>query len=182
MKHFIYFMLLFATALGITSCNSKKKSNNTIQTVEAITNKNYNDLLKQDFEKIKDTFPDVVFYESQITLNNLVTEPDVQIKSVTNVFQAGRCCYQVYHYKDTVKCFKFNDYWLEDVKVDPYAVISFEDALANLNKANVKKPESKFITLRSPLGPSIQNPGYFVGSAGRGFVKIDAITGDVIPM
>lgn len=186
MKKFLSIItFLFAICLSVCVCEScGKKSENKQQVEEvAMTIGNFNTVLQQNYKSVKDTFPAVKYYESQVIFNNPVsTDTVLELESVINVFQAGEYSYQFVYKADTSYITKVHNYWLEDCAIEPEKVITLDSALTCLKKSNIVKPASKMVTLRKPLGPTsnIDNPGYFFGdSHHKPFIKVDAVDGSV---
>lgn len=181
MRKFFYFLALLLTSVMV-SCSKKPANEPQSQEIDSVTISNFNSALEQDFKAIKDSASTAVFYESQIVLNKPITEDSFEIVSVMNVFQAGEYCYQVVHNGSNTKTSKIHSWWLEDLAINPEKIITLDSALTRLNQANIKKPMSNLITLRKPVGPTLVNPSYYVGSIKEGFVKVDAITSNVTPV
>ncbi len=173
--------LVCAVVLGLGSCSKESKSLETSKGIE-LTIENFNKILEQDYNSIKDTFPEVMFYESQISFTDVVTSDTLGLKSICNVFQAGRFSYQICHEDGKKEVIKKEDYWLEDVQIDPTKIITLDSAITRLMMADIVKPKSAKVTLRNPLGPKLLNPGYIFGQLREGFVKVDAIDGSVTQM
>lgn len=170
MKKFFLFMAC-AMSLILASCGKKVE--------QPVIEKGFNEVLNEEYKSIKDTAPNVVFYESQVIVDTTISDK-FGIKEFMNIYQNGKVCIQIVHKKDSIIVNHINDYWLEDVRFDPDTLnLSIEGAYERYLEANIAKPAVlKFVTLRCPLGPTLINPQYYFGQ-GKVFVAVDAITGDV---
>lgn len=175
MKKLILCFIMACVAIfsSCQSCSSK------VEEPEVITINNYNQIIKDDYKSIKDTFDKVVFYESQVTFDTIVNVENIGIRQAVNVFQAGEYCYRFIHVGNKTDIDKVHDYWLEDVVINPNIIIDLDSAIVRLFQADIVKPKSNKMTLRCPLGPVIYNPAYYFGQGSTGFVKVDAITSKV---
>lgn len=182
MKFVFKLMALLCAVVMMGSCQKESKDKKPLKKETVVTIANFNEVLKNDFNPIKDTCGKAVFYESQIALTAPVSNEGIEIESVINVFQAANMSYQIIRKGEDKNIVKVNDYWLEDVAIDVDKIISLDSAITRLKESNIVKPNSKMVTLRNPLGPKVTNPGYVFGQRSTGYVKVDAITGEVSPI
>lgn len=171
MKKILNLVMVLTMMFVAFSCDKKKN--------EPVVDKTFNEVLNDEYKSIKDTAPDVVFYESQVILDT--TQKDTMvIVEYLNIYQNGKQCIQALHFGDSVAYKKVNDFWCEDIKIDPDTLnLSIEGAYERYMEADIVKPEVlRCVTLRCPLGPKVVNPQYYFGQ-GKMFIAVDAMTGDV---
>lgn len=129
----------------------------------------------------------VYFYEVQCVLNGKLAEldaKDVRIQSSLTVANVGRFCHQIS--TDFVSGIRQTNIipgtWAGSFTIDnPTALkISFDQAVELIKNAkDIQTPNSNKMTLRHPLGTTI-NPLYIFGSTSEGlYVSVDAMTGEV---
>lgn len=146
----------------------------------------FNKYLTVDYEYVQAQFPgqDVVFYEAEVVLNGspAVLGKKAQPKTVKEVYQIDTTVAFINrNYEEGTFTFEaVPGYWLEDIKVELAGIADFKDALGALLHDAPRVPDSPFVTLRKPLGPTIpENPFYIFGSTTKGFVSVDARTLEV---
>lgn len=179
MKKIIKWVLSIGAIVALIICGIMLNKPTEPESVSVtLTGIDVNETIEQDYTAINDS--DVLFYESQITLSNVLDSNYVaDVKSVTNVFQLRDTSYQFIHEivdgVQTDSVIKINDYWLEDQKINFKQVIPFGIALDAVANSQLY-PDVHIITLRAPLGPNVTNPFYIFGRV----TSVDACTEEVM--
>ena len=191
MKKLSLFMigLLFAFALGFSSCNGCKNKEADVVVVEDSA-LNVENLISMDrqamYNKVGD---DYRWYETCMKLNNFLDEEnDGSLAEVVNVFQAvidrgqgyDTKVYKFQHFADGT-CFEDSviGFWIEDFPMNEEAIqVTYDEAYDNLMAVNIPKPHSRYVTLRKQVGPVDANPQYIFGNLHE-TVFVDAVTGEV---
>ena len=116
------------------------------------------------------TTPDVVSISSVFqTVDTAIANPTVYI-SAREIATPDSVQWDVHE----------GSFWMEDFDLRGYEIkVSLEEAYTQLQKANCKKPTSKYCVLRAQLGPKHCNAQYIFGNDVTGLVFVDAITGNV---
>lgn len=133
------------------------------------------------------------FYESEVELNKELNIADSCAPvTVTNVFQICKTNPQLGGIETDVYFFVHNantesyliikkhDWWggSNDI-IDTNINISLADAFEKVKESNYILPNSKFVVLRSKVGPTIVNTQWIFGNDNRGMLYVDAVTGKV---
>lgn len=123
---------------------------------------------------------DYSWFETEVRLSgNCDTLETFDFVSVTSIFQFTQENNQpmvLLINQDQEVVEKPGAFVLEDLKLNDVEVnLTFEDAFNRLHEVNYPLPSTSVMLLRKPLGPTLENPQYFIGKV----LKVDAITGEV---
>lgn len=182
--------LLFAFALGFSSCNGCKNKEADAVVVEDSA-LNVENLISMDrqamYNKVGD---DYRWYETCMKLNGFLDEEnDGSLAEVVNVFQAviarsehsfDTKVYKFQHFADgTYAEDSVIGFWVEDEPMNNEAIkVTYKEAYEKLMATNMPKPHSRYVTLRKQVGPKAANPQYIFGNLVE-TVFVDAVTGEV---
>lgn len=183
------FMLIAAMVMTISMVSCSKCSHKAEpKTVETTTTK----ITKADKAHMDSIDNGYQHFETMYVFEgNVDTLSTPNIVEVQNVFQTINAetkeptVYISNHFltddKDSVAWdVKVGAFWMEDLNLRIYNVcLSVEEAFAQLQKANIKRPQSKYCVLRAQLGPKVCNAQYIFGNDKYGIVFVDAVNGKV---
>jgi hypothetical protein len=180
MKKLLIFIISFVTICTLTCCHQKKHEPVQLGGINADTT------MIIDYNNLKSDYPDIVFYESQITLNQYVDSIDsLLVINVVNIFQNEDTVFTSTYslIDDTVinhSLSKEKGYWLEDCSIEAIHEISLSNAINILYQTDCIKPHSVNVTFRQPLGPKILECPYFIfGNRGSDLTFINSKNGEV---
>ena len=181
--------LLFAFALGFSSCNGCKNKEADAVLVEdsALNVENLISMDRQDM--FMNHGQDYRWYETCMKLNYFLDEEnDGSLQEVVNVFQAiseagdgyDTKVFKFQHFADGI-CAKDSviGFWVEDFPLNEEMIkLTYQEAYDKLMATNLPKPHSRYCTLRKQVGPKAANPQYIFGNL-KAQVYVDAVTGEV---
>lgn len=171
------FSLMLVAAIALFSCNSKEEG------------RDFNSTVCEDYVEFMSAHDTVTceFYEADIDLNAPVTENgEVVAVRWSEVFQEPNVVH-TYEYtagvKDRIETAD-SGLWVGDHKFNPCDLkLTLKDAIEVINSTDkVAVPATQKVVLRMPLDGKTENPLYIFGTHRTGFVAVDAMTGDVLPI
>ena len=129
----------------------------------------------------KDYSKSYAWFETDIILDSIYTCKDsAKIASIQNVFfydDSIPCTVIMIHKENFDTVIVKNDWYLQCVDMNKSEIkYDFTTMLKKVDKSNNIKPQTKYITLRNPLGPNPTNP-YWIW--GNGKLWVNAITGKI---
>lgn len=190
-KFYVMLFVAFISIVSFSSCN--KCSNNKPQEaelVDSIVGLNVENVTNTNRQQMFTTYgEDYTWFETCVVLKDYIDSEDCNgaVESITNIFQVvtnkevGHDTHVII-YNTTFNSTTVDDkhgFWLEDLPLNnEKLVLTFADAYEKLMEANVVKPHSKQVVLRTELGPVKANAQWIFGN-NDAHVYVDAITGDV---
>ena len=192
--------MLFVLALGFTSCNSCDKqtqeevTEDTTEVVNATAANvaiNVEHAIAIDRQAMYLKFgDDYRWYETDMRLPYFLDEEDVTSEPVmlVNIFQSivergagyDTWVWKFQHFTDgTVLTDSIQGFWIENFPLDEAEFkLTYTDAFDRMMQANAKKPHSKNVVIRNPIGPVAVNAQWIFGNISEQ-IWVDAVTGDV---
>lgn len=146
----------------------------------------FNKALEADYAEVIAEYPEAVLYEVQTQFNDTFDTRDrkgLHVASAREVFQVEP---RLVVFVDrnfetgTREVLKQEGAWLEDLKINLKEVRDVNEALDALFGADIILPDTNFMTLRRPLGPTLYVDAFYVfGSTKTSFVAVNTRTLEV---
>lgn len=180
-RNFIFTLLLALTlSFSIASCSS---CSNDKEVVPEQTERFYDfdKVIAEDYDYIASQYKVFRFLEADGVFVNLVSEDaDIQVESVTTVFQVLDTCIQIIHDKGKVDSLptivKVNDIWLECSNINARNPITLDSAM-KIAAPYIELLDTRHLTLRKVVGPPYPDHAEYI--FGDGLMFIDASVGSV---
>lgn len=200
MKKFQLFVmsLLFALVISFSSCNgcSKQTTDAVVgDTTEVVVNDttvalNVENAIAMDRQAMYLAHGgDYRWYETDILLPEFLDSDDATSDPVmvVNVFQTivekgngyDTWVYKYQHFNNgEVLTDSVQGFWIENFPIDDKALtVKYAEAWDKMMAVNFKKPHSKHVTLRNPIGPVAINTQWIFGNI-REQIWVDGVTGE----
>lgn len=186
MKKFIFMMVSILTLTLVSSCSSCSKQTDVVDeptvTVEGVA---FDFNLRADYDLLSAEHPNIKFFESTAVLNGGVDSlQNFEVVSMESVYQIPDSVIKVQYNDSTREVSQGYGHWMEDCEILPeHVVLSLAEAIEALQESNIVIPSSHMVVLRRPLGPKVLTSAYYIfGTLHTGFVAVDAVNGEVLPM
>lgn len=161
---------LFAALMLLTSvsCTTSKR--------EYFTAKDYDRILQEEFQSIRDTAPKVTLYESMAVMDTMVNG-EARLSEFINVFREGEHFTFSYHFPDTTIVTNFEDGKNDFMGIAPDTIrYGLDHALRSLKPATEGGCHISFYSL---IGEEHTYPPYFTIDTEHGVFYVDATNGEV---
>ena len=147
----------------------------------------FNKALNEDYAEILAEYPGAILFEAETEFNDVFTTDnpkDLKVVKVREVFQVyGDDPRAIFVDRDFVSgtrnVMTEKGHWAECVQFTPNDIHDVKDALKALLKSDIKTPDSKFMTLRNPLGPEVRLFPLYIFGSNHFYVAVNAGTLEV---
>ena len=202
MKKLMLFMLsvLFTLVLGFSSCTGCKgeaqdKLTDSIDSTEvvvkdSVVSLNVEQAISLDRQAMYVNHGgDYLWFETEILLpefmdgDNATSDPIMIVNVFQTVVERGNgfdtWVHKYQHFNDgTVLNDSVQGFWIENYPLEDKALkLKYAEAWDKMMSVNFKKPHSKHVTLRNPIGPKEINTQWIFDNV-REQIWVDAVTGE----
>ena len=183
MKKFFVILASILIAFAVSSCKCTRDEDPVVEFPEAT--------IAADRAKMDEEVSTYKWFETRVEYDNFFdADTTLAVSKVESLFQVAvedplgikTFVYDFVHepgvendtIPEPIEAFILDDKPLNDELI----TLTFSEALARLNAANLSKPHSTKVVLRKAVGPKLANVQYIFGNTEEQ-VFVDAVTGDV---
>lgn len=182
MKKFFVILASILIAFAVSSCKCTRDEDPVVEFPEAT--------IAADRAKMDKEVSTYKWFETRVEYDNFFdADTTLNIIRVESLFQVAvedplgikTFVYDFVHKPDVedIDPEPIEGFILDDKPLnDELITLTFSEALARLNAANLPKPHSTKVVLRKAVGPKLANVQYIFGNTEEQ-VFVDAVTGDV---
>lgn len=182
---------IFCSCNGCTQNNVNKVDTIQTSTTQVVTPIDVEHTIATDRQAMYLKFGnDYRWYETDILLpeflnsENVSSDPEMIVNIFQSIVQKGKgydtWVWKFQHFTDgTVLKDSVQGFWIENNPLNEEVIkLKYAEAFDRITQTNSPKPQSKYVTLRNPVGPVEVNTQWIFGNIHEQ-LWVDAVTGDV---